>query len=66
MVTSQAAFSYQLSVGNGFFRHEQVHHEVYMEDLRKAGFLNVQLEEINKDSQKIYWAIQASAPQSSA
>ena len=37
-----------------------------MEDLRKAGFLNVQLKEINKDSQKIYWAIQAYAPQLSA
>ena len=43
MVTSLAAFNYQFSVGNGFFRHEQVHHEVYMKDLRKAGFLNVQL-----------------------
>ena len=30
MVAALAGFNYQFSVGNGFFRHEQVHHEVYV------------------------------------
>ena len=64
MITTIGSIVLQKLTENGILTSCQVDRDTYMEDLRLAGFVDVEIEEIVKGRDKIkFWIVHAKAPE---